>query len=260
MFAPIVGAVVRGIVVDDFDVADQPGPRVCAFDQVMAEQGIARKAVLEYAAQGLDFVDSLAGEYAFALQVLVDVGGRTRVDVESGLAGIDTGQARLRGALHADADPRLQNAVSRNYDVVVRIDDGLVQRMSHRAHQPMRRAARQFRIAVERQHKANMREQGEIANLHREAVVLAINQAIEVEQLAALALPAHPDAFARVVDAVPMKKRKRPLARLGILLIELANQSAAELDQRIVFVRRLRRVRHVASAARNADCGLALPR
>ena len=120
MLAPVVGAVVRRIVVDDLDVAHQPGARVSALDQVVAEQRIAREAMLQHPAQGFDFVNALAGEDAFALQVLVNVGGGARVDVEAGLAGVDVGQPRLRRALHADADARLQNAVAGDDDVVAR--------------------------------------------------------------------------------------------------------------------------------------------
>ena len=44
MLAAVVGAVVRGIILDHLDVADQPGAGVGAFDQIVAEQGIAGEA------------------------------------------------------------------------------------------------------------------------------------------------------------------------------------------------------------------------
>ena len=74
MLAPGVGAVVRGIVVDDFDVGEQPHARVGAFDQVVAEQRIAGEAAFEHGMQSVDFIDALAGEDAFAIQILVYVG------------------------------------------------------------------------------------------------------------------------------------------------------------------------------------------
>ena len=36
MFAAVIGAVVRRIIVDNFDIGGKPGARVCAFDQVVA--------------------------------------------------------------------------------------------------------------------------------------------------------------------------------------------------------------------------------
>src|ERR1700676_1187448 len=44
MFAARVGAVVRGIIVDEFDICDQANARICAFDEIVAEKGIAWEA------------------------------------------------------------------------------------------------------------------------------------------------------------------------------------------------------------------------
>ena len=46
MFAAIVGAVVGRVVVDDFDVRNEAGARVSAFDQIVTEERVAWKAVL----------------------------------------------------------------------------------------------------------------------------------------------------------------------------------------------------------------------
>ena len=89
MLAPVVGAVMRGIVVDDFDIADQAGARVGAFDQVVAEQGISRKAAIQHAVNGVDFVDAFAGEDAFAVEILVNVRDGAGVDIKAGLSGVD---------------------------------------------------------------------------------------------------------------------------------------------------------------------------
>ena len=82
MLAPVVSAVMRRIIVDHFDIADQPCARVGAFDQIVAEQSVARKALIQNLVQSLDFEDSFAGVNSFAVEVLVDVGSRARVDVE----------------------------------------------------------------------------------------------------------------------------------------------------------------------------------
>ena len=120
VLATVVGTVMRRVIVDDFDVADQTGARVGSFDQIVAEQRIAREAMLQHPLQGFDFVDAFAGEDAFAVEVLIHVGDGARVNVESGLAGVHARQPRQRRTLHADADARLQDPVSRNHDVAVR--------------------------------------------------------------------------------------------------------------------------------------------
>ena len=99
VLAARVGAVVRGIVVDQFDIADQPGARVGAFDQVVAQQGIAREALVQHRVQRGNFVDAFAGEDAFAVEILVGVGDGAAVDVEAGLAGVDGCQPRARRRL-----------------------------------------------------------------------------------------------------------------------------------------------------------------
>ena len=59
MFAAVVGAVVRGIVLDNLDIAGQSRARVSAFDQIVAEQGVARETLIEHSMNGVDFVDAL---------------------------------------------------------------------------------------------------------------------------------------------------------------------------------------------------------
>ena len=56
--------------------------------------------------------------------------------------------------------------------------------------------------------KRTWRSKLEVANLDRKAIEVASDQPVEIEQLAALALPSHPDALARVEDAVPMEERE----------------------------------------------------
>src|ERR1700733_7326765 len=86
MFASIVGAVVRGIVLNDLDIASEAGSSVCALDQVMTEQGIARKAAIENAVKCIDLIDPFSNEDAFTVQVLIHVGGSASVNVEPRLA------------------------------------------------------------------------------------------------------------------------------------------------------------------------------
>jgi hypothetical protein len=59
MFAAVEGAEVRRIIVDEFDVRGEPGTRIRAFDQIVAEQGIAREAPVKNGMEGSDFIDAL---------------------------------------------------------------------------------------------------------------------------------------------------------------------------------------------------------
>ena len=84
----------------------------------------------------------------------------------------------------------------------------------------MRRSARKLGVGVERDDETDLRENGKIADLDREAVVLSAQKFVQVEQLAALAFPAHPSLLARVVDAVAVQQKKRSLLVVGILLVQ----------------------------------------
>src|ERR1700761_3746019 len=123
MFAARVRRVVRGVVIDDFDVGDETGASVGAFDEVVREEGVSGKAAVEDFVEYADLVDALAGEDAFAEEVLVDVGDGGGVDVEAGFAGVEGRETGARGGGDADADARLQDAVALGDDAELRVDD-----------------------------------------------------------------------------------------------------------------------------------------
>ena len=89
MFAAIIGAVVRRIIFDHFDVGGQARARIGAFDEIMTEQSVAREATVEHLLHGIDFIDSFSRENAFAIQILIHIRDRARVDIEPGLSGIN---------------------------------------------------------------------------------------------------------------------------------------------------------------------------
>ena len=74
---------VRRIIVNNFDVRYQTGASVRAFNKVVAQNHVAREAVLHDLLERFDFVDSLTGEAAFAEQILINVRSRARVNVET---------------------------------------------------------------------------------------------------------------------------------------------------------------------------------
>ncbi len=160
MLAAAVGAEVRGVIVDQFDVAHQGGAGVGAFDQVVAEQRVFREAPLQHGAQGIHFVDALAGEYALAEKILVDIGNGARINIETGLSGIQRCQAAARSGLHADADSRLQDAVPLHDHAAGRIDYGLVERMGDGAHKARGRIARELRVGIQGDDVAHIGQDG----------------------------------------------------------------------------------------------------
>ena len=133
----------------------------------------------------------------------------------------------------------------------------LVKRVRHRADHAVRGVARQFGVGVKGDDEANFRQHGKIADLYREAVVLVAQQLVEVHQLAALALPTHPDSFARVVDAVAVQQHEQALALAAMLFVQVADEFGAEFDQRIVFLRRFLRVGQVGDQ-REVDVGIVI--
>ena len=88
-----MSGVVGRVVVDDFDVGDEAGAGVRAFDEIVREKSVAREAAVEYLVEDVDFVDALAGKDALAEKILIDVGDGAGVDVESGFAGVEGREA-----------------------------------------------------------------------------------------------------------------------------------------------------------------------
>ena len=156
VLTPCVSFVLRRIVIDNLNIGDQPGSHIRPFNQVMREQGVAWEAPLQHLVQNADVVDSLARKDAFAKEILVHVRDRTRIDVEAGLAGVDGRQPGSRGRGDADADARLQDAVTGRDDPSLRTDDGTVERMRHRADQPRSSGPWEFCVGVERDDKTHI--------------------------------------------------------------------------------------------------------
>ena len=112
MLPPRVRQHARRVVVDQLDVGDERDARVQPFEQVVRQQRVLRDRVLERGDEGVDVVQALAGEDAFAEQVLIGVGDRRRVRVDAGVARIEPREQRAGRARERDADARLQDAVA----------------------------------------------------------------------------------------------------------------------------------------------------
>ena len=188
----------RRIVLDEEHVAHQTGPRVRTFEQVVAEDLVLRQPIVECALKRIDVVDALSDERALLEHVLIDVGDRTRVWIDAGLAAKPASEPRARDARHTDADARLQDRVTRGHATRALVVTRAVERVPEGRRQHPRRIARQLGIAVERDHVLHRCQALDGTDDGREPSQLAAQRRVELLELAALALPPHPHALARI--------------------------------------------------------------
>src|SRR5712691_11115405 len=106
----------------------------------------------------IHYIDSFSRETTLAIQILVGIRSRAAINIETRFSRVDGCQPRAGRALHADADPGLQNAVSVNHRICLRIDDGLVERMRQSSNHAVRHTPRKLRMRIERDDKPNLRE------------------------------------------------------------------------------------------------------
>ena len=102
----------RRVVVDQLDVRHERDARVQPLEQIVGEQRVLRDRAFERRGEGVDVVEPLAGEDAFAEEILIGVGDRRRVGIDAGVPGIEPREQRTGGAHERDADARLQDAVA----------------------------------------------------------------------------------------------------------------------------------------------------
>ena len=184
----------------------------------MAEHAIVGEAAADRELHGVDVVDPFADERALAEHVLVDVGDRARVRIDAGLATEQVRVARSRDARHARADARLQDRVAFGDPAAHGIELRPVERMRERAGERARGVARQAGVRVERDHVAHGGEALDGADHGREQPGRAAQRGVELLELAALALPAHPGALALVPLARAMEQVEAAVA--GVLRFE----------------------------------------
>ncbi|MBK7332823.1 MAG: hypothetical protein IPI87_10830 [Betaproteobacteria bacterium] len=196
------------------------------FEQVVAQDPVLRKAAAERALERVDVVDPLSDEGALAEDVLVDVRDGARVRIDAGVAGMQARVPRAAGPGQARAHAGLQDCVPFGH-ALASVCPGCsrpgkpplppcggaearaVQRMRHRSNHLPRRIPRQLRVGVQRDHVLHVREHPRVAHDEREALACAAAQErVQVAELAALALVAHPQALLRIPPARAMKEEE----------------------------------------------------
>src|SRR5580698_7657456 len=102
-------------------------------------------------------------------------------------------------------------------------------------------SARKLGVGVEGDDVTGIGESLHWASLDGEAIELAQEKLVQVQKLATLSFPAHPDSLSRVEEAVAMKKKERTALGVGVLLVEAVDVMHHQLDEGIaVFVERTR--------------------
>ena len=204
------------ILFEQHDVRDQAGACITAFDQIVRQNPVVRETAREGLLECVDIVDPLADERALAKDVLVDIRDGTRVGVDAGLATAQQFVIRRVGCRQAGGHAWLQDAVAARDALQGRIEHRAVQWMRHGGDELARGFARQLGIGIQGDDVFDRCQRRDLAHHQREcAVGAAAHQAVQVGQLAALALVPHPGVFLRVPAARTMQQQERRLARIG---------------------------------------------
>ena len=226
-----------------FDVARQRGARVHALEQVVAQHAVLGDAAAHRAIEHRHVVQALAGIDAFAEHVLVDVRDRAGVRVHAAAAADDVAiQRALAAPRQQRHDARLHDAVAGDDAAARRVEHRPVQRVRGRADHLRCRVQRQPRVGVERDdvaHVARVVEPAVGAGEERPGLA-AQQQRVQLLELAALALPAHPAALACIPEtaAVQQVEARSGAARGPIGGIQVLDAVARSCEQRGI-VRRL---------------------
>ena len=128
-----VRAIARGIVLVQLHIAQQSGPGVAPFQQIVAENPIFGKAPLERLLEDIDLVDPLADERTFLKSILINVRDSVRIRVNAGVAPVQPRIARAVSAGQAHGHAGLQDAVAFADPLLIRIVARPIQWMRHGA-------------------------------------------------------------------------------------------------------------------------------
>src|ERR1700741_4913650 len=167
--------------------------------------------------EGIDVVDAFSGEASFTIEILVDVGDRGRVRVHTRMPGVNRSKHRSVSARQRYAYPWLHNAVAFGHPSDLLVVLRAVQRMRDRAHQQLRRIARQYRVRVERNYVTDETEPARVADDRRECIPRsAAKELVELSKLPALSLPSHPHILLRIPQTRAVKEKKHILGRVSV--------------------------------------------
>ena len=182
---------------DDFDIRGEPGARERSLEQVVAQQRRVGRAARESRLEGVDIVDAFAGVGALAEHVLIDVGNRRGIGVDSAGARKNSLKQRAFAARGKRwRHPRLQDGVSLNDHSAIGVQTRPIERMRHLPYQSLNRLARQSRVRIKSDDISNVFRRPRRSVCARErGVRRASKQPVQLVKLTPFAFPPDPARF-----------------------------------------------------------------
>ncbi len=108
----------------------------------MAQDGIIRYGILQDLLKDMQVINTLTGEYPFAEHILIHVGSRKRICVQTFLSGENAGEQRPVGISRTERDPWLDQSEAFRHDPLLQINDRPVHWVSHRTYHLFRHSDR----------------------------------------------------------------------------------------------------------------------
>ena len=216
MTPPHVVLVAGRVLFVHLHVGQQPGARVAAFEQVVTEDPVLREPAAHSPLERVHVVDALADEGPFAEQVLVDVGHHAGIRVDARLAGPEPRVPRPGRAGKADGHPGLKDAVTGHHALLAVVVLGPVERVHHGADHEARGVSRQIGVGVERDDVLHLGQNGRVPDDAGEPTGGSTAQErVQLGELPALALVAHPEALLRIPPPGAVKEEELAVGTSG---------------------------------------------
>ncbi len=194
-----------------------------AFEQVVTDQCVLRDASLEAAHERVDVVDALADVDPRAEQVLIQCRRPRGCRCRSPTSPAKIRENRVSRELEGDVSMRGWTIVYPEMTrPVVGIEDGAVERMREQADQAVRRFLSEARVSLSRvMTKRIPSSPARVADMASVArVIVPAQQAVELLELAALALPAHEALFCWIPARLAVQQMKRAGSVVAVLGVE----------------------------------------
>ena len=217
--------IVGGELLEKIHIGHQPGPREQALEEVVTEEGVLRYPSREGRLKSIDVVDPFAGVGSLFEEVLIHVGGRGCVGVNTPGARDDplVGRA-FRACRQGRRNPGLQDRISPDHATFSGIEARPVQRVRRCPDQTVGTFLRQPGVCIQGEDVADpLGHRGRLpANGNEGGVPRAPEQPVQLVELPSLPLPADPLAFL-LVPETPTVQQKETAPILGgtpVFLVE----------------------------------------